>query len=281
MNINMEHRRFQSRLALLLCFVLLLSSDKGFSDVQQAATTTEVVGKVTGVRSATMRNGLGIRLKDVVYTNDILRTGDSGRVSVELQDGSILSIGSDTELSIVNHDPTSGRTLVNLSSGRLRSRVVKLRSSGKFAIATPHGTITALGTDFFLDVSARSTELIVYSGVVVVTSGSASTDLGRKLVLDVDAGQDVLIDEKGISYLQLTPNGMEEQTIAETTVPEEVTQPVAADEPIARKSSHMLRNATIGGLAAGAIIGAVIGLRGSKSQSATSTPSIPPTIPAH
>jgi len=283
MTINTEHRRFQSGLALVLCFFLLFSSANGFSDTQQGATT-DVVGKVTAVRSTVTRNGVGLRQNDVIHANDILKTDDSGRVSVELQDGSVLSIGSDTELRIVNHDPPTGTTLVNLSSGQLRCRIPKLRSSGKFVIETPYGTVSALGTDFFLDVNDRNrnTELILYSGVLLVTS-SALTDLDRKLVLDVAAGQNVLMDDKGIRYLQLTPKSLEEQTIAETTVPELTAPPVAAAEPIARKSSHTLRNVTIGALAAGAGIGAAIGLRGSKSPASNSNPtaSVPPTIPAH
>jgi len=280
MRVNTEHRRFHSGLALLLSFFLLFSSATGFSDTEQG--TTDVVGKVTAVRSAATRNGIGLRLNDVVHANDILKTDDSGRVSVELQDGSVLSIGSDTELRVVNHDPPTGATLVNLSSGKLRSRIPKLRSSGKFLIETAYGTVSALGTDFFLDVNDRNRniELIVYSGVLLVAS-SALTDLDRKLVLDVAAGQNVLMDDKGIRYLQLTPKSLEEQTIAETTVPELTAPPVAAAEPIARKSSHTLRNVTIGALAAGAGIGAAIGLRGSKSQASNPAASVPPTIPAH
>lgn len=276
-----EHH-LQRQVALMLCFLLSISSDKGFSDV---LTIKEVIGKVTAVSSATTRNGGGVSVKDVVRANDNLKTDNSGRVRVELQDGSILSLGSDTQLSIVNHDPGTGKTLVNLSSGRLRSRVVKWRSSGQFVVSTPQSTITAMGTDFFLDVGAHRTQVIVYSGVVVVTSNTASTDLNRKLLLDVDAGQTVMIDDKGVSNLQLTADGMEQQTIAETTVPEIVAAAPAKEaltgEPVTMKSSHTLRNVLLGGLAAGAVIGAVVGLRGSKSQSTPSSSSTPPTIPAH
>jgi ferric-dicitrate binding protein FerR (iron transport regulator) len=161
--------------------------------------------------------------------------------------------------------------------------VVKVRGSGKFEIQTPHATITALGTDFLLDVSAPSTQVIVYSGVVVVTGGGGPTDSAARLVLDVAAGQNVVVDGKGISHLQLTPDTMEQQTMAETTVPERPASTVVENEPTPRKSSHAGRNTLIGGLVAGAVVGAALGLRGAKSQSATpaSTPTIPTTIPAH
>jgi FecR protein len=279
---KMEARRFERGVALLLCFFLSPSSGFGFSDVDKTAAA-ETVGRVTGVVSVATRNGTHLRLKDVVWAKDNLTTDNSGRMSIELQDGSILNVGSDTQLRIVNHDSLAGETLVDLSSGRLRSRVVKVRGAGKFEIATPNATITALGTDFLLDVSAPSTQVIVYSGVVVVTAGGGPTDSASRLVLDVAAGQNVVVDGKGISHLQLTPDSMEQQTMAETTVPERPASPIAENEPMPRKSSHAGRYTLIGGLAVGAVVGAALGLRGSKSQSptSTSTPTIPPTIPAH
>jgi len=272
-----ENSQLQRAVALLLCCLVVLSGDQSFSQALPPAKS-ELVGKVTATHSVTSRNGKVIIVNDVLYADDTLRTDASGRMSFELQDGSILNMGSDTELSIVTHDANTGETLVNLNSGKLRTRVNKLQNSGKFAIRTPHGTVHAWGTDFFLDVSDNSTELIVYSGVVVVSSANGSSGLGSKLLLDVNARQDVLLDDSGVSYLRLTPESVEQQTIAETIAPQTVPQAIVERQPIT-KSSHMLRNAAIGGLAAGAALGAVFGLRGSKSQSTSS--STPPTIPAH
>jgi hypothetical protein len=277
---KMETRWFQRGIALLLCFVISPCSGFG-SDVGKTAAVG-MVGRVTALASTARRNGTRVRLKDVLWASDNLATDNSGRVSIELQGGSILSVGSDTQLRIVNHDPSTGETLVNLSTGRLRSRVVKVPTPGKFKVATPHTMITALGTDFFLDVSGPSTQLIVYSGVVLVTSEREAADSASRLVLDVAAGQSVVVDDKGMSHLQLTPDAMAQESIAETIVPEAPMQSIADDEPTARKSSHTARNTLIGGLAVGAIVGAVVGLRGSKSQSpTTSTPTIPATIPPH
>jgi len=272
-------QQFQRVVALFLCFLLSPPAGFGVSDIDKTAAG-ETVGRITGVVSAGARNGTRVSLRDVVRTKDNLTTDKLGRMRVELHDGSILSIGSDTQLRIVSHDFLTGETLVDLVNGQLRSRVVKIRRSGKFEITTPHATITALGTDFFLDVSAPSTQIIVYSGVVVV-AGREPTDSAARLVLDVAAGQNVVVDGKGISHLQLTPDDMEQQTIVQTTAPEEPETAIAENEPTPRKSSHVARNTLIGGLAVGAIVGAVFGLRGSKSQATTSSPSPPTTIPAH
>jgi len=278
----MEARTFQRGVALLLCFLISPSTGFGFSDVDKTAAA-ETVGRVTGVVSVATRNGAHVRLKDVVWAKDNLVTDNSGRMSIELQDGSILNVGSDTQLRIVNHDPLTEETLVDLSGGRLRSRVIKVRGAGKFEIATPRATITALGTDFLLDVSASSTQVFVYSGVVVVTAGGGPTDSVPRLVLDVAAGQNVVVDRKGVSHLQLTPDNAEQQTMAETTVPEQPASTISENVPPRRKSSHAWRNTVIGGLAVGAVVGAALGFLRSRSQSttSTSTPLPPPTIPAH
>jgi len=277
-----EARRFQRGVAFLLCLVLSPSAGFGFSDNDKTAAA-EAVGRVTGVASVATRNGAHVRLQDAVWAKDSLTTDNSGRMRIELPDGSILNVGSNTQCKIVRHDSLSAETAVDLSSGRLRSRVVKVRGSGKFEITTPHATISALGTDFVLDVSAPSTQVIVYSGVVVVTAGGGPTDSAPKLVLDVAGGQTLVVDDKGVSQLQLTADTVAQQSMAETAVPEQPVSSIVENEPTAKKSSHAGRYALIGGLAVGAAVGAALGLRGSKSQSPTST-SIPapiPTIPAH
>jgi hypothetical protein len=278
----MTRTRLQSHVAILLCVLLMFSSNRAFCD---AADSTQVVGKVTALRSGVTQNGTAVSLNDVIRAKQAVKTDDSGRVSVELQDGSKLWMGSQTELTILGYDRAAGKTLINLSNGKMRSRAGKL-PAGAFVITTAQGTITALGTDFSVDVSAAATHVIVYSGVLLVHSSSASTDLSGPLVLDVSAGQDVLIDDGGIRTLQLTPNSIEQQSMAETIVPEtgvsETSGRLAESQPppVVNKPSHTLRNILIGGLAAGAIVGAIVGLRGgSKSTTSSGTPSVP-TIPA-
>jgi ferric-dicitrate binding protein FerR (iron transport regulator) len=271
---------FQRSVALLLCCSIAAFSGKGFAQVNNA-NPADRVGRVTGALPAVTKNGGRIGLQDVVQSNDEISTHASGRIGIELRDGTILSAGNATQFRIARHDPQTGETMVNLTMGSLRSRVVRLRHSGQFEIATPHSTIRAMGTDFFVDVSPDRTQLVVYSGVVIVTSASTLPDSTTKLMLDVAAGENVLVSANGITGLQATDTGLEQQTMAQTAIPETAAPAVAEGLVSPGKSSHATRYILIGGLAAGAIVGAVVGLRGSKSQPATSTSTIPPTIPPH
>jgi FecR protein len=278
---GIETNQLRRGVAVLLCLSITVFSGNGFSQLK-ATNGAGTVGRVTAVLPAVSRNGARIRLQDTIQNGDDISTDSSGRVSIELQDGSILSAGSGTRFRIAKHDPQTGETLVNLNGGSLRSRVVKLRHSGQFEITTPHGMIGAMGTDFFVDVNPANTNVVVYSGIVIVTSANILPDSTTKVMLDVAAGENVLINASGITRLQVTDEELGQQTMAQTVVPEAPAPALAQGLVSPGKSSHLTRNVLIGGLAAGAIVGAVVGLHGSKSQpSSTSTSTIPPTIPPH
>ncbi len=264
--------------ALLMCCLLLPLCPKAFS----GSVDHEAAGKVTGMSHAASADATPVSLKDVVRTNELLTTNKSGRLRVQLDDGSILSIGSESQVRVTKHEASSGETLIDLRSGRLRSRVVKVRKAGThFQVLTPQARISVVGTDFFLDVAPERTQVVVYSGIVLV-----GTNAGGSAV-DVAAGQMTTIDRNGISRLVLTAEDYEQETIAETALPEEI-RPVSSGAPSAATSekprSHLRRNILIGAVVAGGVlVGGVVAMRGSSSPTPSSSPSQPsiPSIPPH
>jgi hypothetical protein len=263
--------------ALLLCFLLSPLCPAAYSGTD-IGSDREPVGKVTGIRSSASQNGAAVAMKNVVRTNEMLATNGSGRLRIQLDDGSILSIGSESQFRIVKHDGSTGETLLNLTAGRLRSRVVKVRQTGtKFQVITPHARISVVGTDFFLDVSPERTQVVVYSGIILVNAVSGGVPL------DVAAGQTTSIDRKRTGRLSLTPEDFEQETLAETAVPDELSRAGSAT-PVERAHSHLRRNVLIGAaIAAGAITGGVMARRGGGSPTPSlqsSQPSIP-SIPPH
>ena len=267
---------FKGATAMLLCVLLA-----GLCPAAYAENTMDrdPVGKVTGVSSSALQDRIPIVTNNVVRTNELLATNRSGRLRVQLDDGSILSMGSDTQFRILKHDPASGDTVVNLSAGRLRSRVVKLRKAGtKFQVITPQARITVVGTDFFLDVGPEHTQVVVYTGIVLVNAANGASPL------DVAAGQMTTISRAGISRLTLTSEDFEEETIAETALPNEISHPASGTEvenvrenaTVEKAHSHLRRNVVIGAvIAVGAITGIAVGHHGSSS-----TPSAQPTQPS-
>ncbi|MBZ5662358.1 MAG: FecR family protein [Acidobacteriia bacterium] len=127
-------------------------------------------------------------LSDPVYWNDDLRSGATGRARIALTDGSVLNLGSNTSLRVLQHHAQGQQTSLDLAVGRMRGQIMKLtRPGAKFEIRTPAGIAGLVGTDFSLLVTGDSTELIVFDGAVRFTGsvgGQATTvSAGMKLVV--------------------------------------------------------------------------------------------------
>jgi len=223
-----------------------------------------VAGQVTALIPAAQRNDKTLKLKEEVDWNDLLRTDRAGRARLSLRDGSILSLGSYSEVKVVEHDPTGQQTLVQLNFGKMRSRVVSIiRPGGHFEVRTPMAVINVLGTDFFTQYDAPSNvfRVICYSGTVKV-SGVGKFE-GRSET--IHAGQMLEVGASAFGAPQPTANAIQQDSIAETTT--EGTGTAKAD-------SHLLRNVLIGAAAAAA--GVVVGLvatGGSTAAATTSTSS--------
>ncbi|MGD0908695.1 MAG: FecR family protein [Candidatus Acidiferrales bacterium] len=121
-----------------------------------------------------------------VLWNDDLRSGPTGRARIALNDGSLLNLGSNSEMRVVQHDAKAQQTTLDLAVGRMRGQVVKLtRPGSKFEIRTPMGVAGLVGTDFSLFVTPEYTELMVFSGVVrftpILSGPTATVNAGMKI----------------------------------------------------------------------------------------------------
>jgi ferric-dicitrate binding protein FerR (iron transport regulator) len=121
-----------------------------------------------------------------IYWNDDLHSGSKGRARIALQDGSLLNLGSNSELRVLQHDAQAQQTSLDLAVGRMRGQIMKLtRPGAKFEIKTPVGVAGLVGTDFSLLVTPNFTELMVFEGAVrftVASTGQAITvPAGMKL----------------------------------------------------------------------------------------------------
>jgi FecR protein len=86
--------------------------------------------------------------------NDVLRTDATGRLRIVLKDGSVLTVGENSELRVVQHDPATQQTLIELLHGRLRAQVTSVTNQGGyFLIRTPTATVVALGTGVQIETS--------------------------------------------------------------------------------------------------------------------------------
>ena len=84
-----------------------------------AAPADQTAGEVKALIPAASRNAQSVKVKDSLAWNDLLQTDAQGRLRAGLTDGSILSLGSNSELKVGQHDSTSQQTAVEWNDGKL------------------------------------------------------------------------------------------------------------------------------------------------------------------
>lgn len=217
-------------LCLLLCF--LISPLPALCAPQAATSSEQPAGQIGALRPAATRNDAEAHVKDDLHWNDLLKTDTGGRLRANLGDGSLLSLGSNSQMRVLQHDAATQQTSLEMNYGRLRSRVVKLAKPGaKFEVKTPHAVCGVIGTDFYIFVDADRTLVIVYSGKVVVKRLKKSDrDPSQTVVVEpgtnVDPGQ--MLEVRGgptppgavpeALTAEPTPGSVQQDSISETTV---------------------------------------------------------------
>jgi len=114
---------------------------------------------------------------DEVRWNDEMVTEAKGRTRVTLDDGSILSVGSNSHMKVLQHDATAQQTQLELTVGKMRVQAEKLTKPGaSFTVKTPTAVAGVIGTDFFIEYDAQKkrTKVTVLEGIVKLTPIAAA-----------------------------------------------------------------------------------------------------------
>jgi hypothetical protein len=109
----------------------------------------------------------------VVNWNDIVKTERGGRARVRLDDGSILNVGSQSQLRIEAHDAAVQRTSLQLAYGRMRASVVRIANpGGSFQVRTSAAVAGVVGTDEYLEATDIVTTVIALGGGQVTVNST-------------------------------------------------------------------------------------------------------------
>ena len=245
---------FKRSVAMVLCSLLT-----GLPAMAQPAGNNQVAGQINALIPAATRNSQTAKVKEELNWNDLLKTEKTGRVRAGLKDGSILSVGSDSELRIVQHDTVSQQTELEMDFGKVRSQVTKVtKAGGKFEMKTPNAVIGVIGTDFYTSFEGNKTTVICYNGQVTVTPVGNAVAAGvagsTSSAITVSAGQMVVVtSDVPPAGPSQTPSDVLEASLAATEVVAEATP----------HHGHLVRNVLIGsGLALGLGLGLYYGTRG-------------------
>lgn len=141
-------RSIFSWIALYTSLLLAIPTDMAAQTAQPAGKITTVLPIVNVVRGPQQ---IPANASQEVYWGDVINTGHLARARVALTDGSILSVGSDTNMTIAKHDPAGQQTDLDLNYGQVRARAVKLvKPDAHFRVRTPVGVAGVVGTEMIV-----------------------------------------------------------------------------------------------------------------------------------
>lgn len=113
-----------------------------------------------------------------VFWNDLVATQPMARARIALGDGSVLNVGSNSSLRVIQHDASAQQTHLELGFGRVRAKVLPLARPGSaFEIKTPVATAGVVGTDFFLQQGEGTAPPPKIDVAVLPFSAASSTPL--------------------------------------------------------------------------------------------------------
>ena len=173
--------------AMLACLAISIPPDVAAQTGQRAGEVSRMIPQVKIVHGTQQITGAP---NSPVDWGDLVNTQRNGRARIALDDGSVLNVGSDSSLKITQYNPGAQQSQMDLTYGRLRSKVAKItQPEGKFEVHTPVGVAGVVGTDFFLSFENGMMQLVVYEGTVrfcnlvgvcvMVTGGMISTIRGN------------------------------------------------------------------------------------------------------
>ena len=132
-----------------------------------------------------------------VKVEDTVRTGPGTRLEVTFSDGSVLTIGPDSEVAIAFFAPEQAEShaLLDLLAGIARLTVNKATSWGRFEVRTTTAVASVRGTDYLVEVLPGKSAVFVAEGRVAVSSraGSGTVILRQGQGVDVAAERAPLV----------------------------------------------------------------------------------------
>lgn len=134
-----------------------------------AGRVSRLAGTVTVVRQGS-ESPLGMAQE--VNVADTIRTTADSRAEVTFTDGSILTVGPNSEVAVSFFAPEASEStaLLDLVSGIARMTVNKATAWGRFEVRTTTAVASVRGTDYLVEALPEKSSVFVAEGRVAVSS---------------------------------------------------------------------------------------------------------------
>ena len=156
-------RRLFLRMSAALCAAVGLPS---------LAVADDAVGAVTKIRgqARVSRQGQNVMLAEgtAILSGDNVVTGPDARLKIQFKDGSIVTLGENSKLTIdhAKFDGAKRDIASTLLDGIVRCAVAKAATGSNFEMSSSLVTSAARGTEWIVSIKNHTTSLLVLEGVV-------------------------------------------------------------------------------------------------------------------
>lgn len=212
-----------------------------------AGSVTFVSGNASLVRDAQPRD---LTIKNKVREGDRLETGADGYVHLRMVDGAVLSLRSDSALSIVNYHyapdaPDESQVNLTLHSGVVRSisGEIGARSRERFRLDTPVAAVGIRGTDFSVLTDNDVSRLSISRGGVVMAPHSSQCRWGGLGGCDGEGAVE-LFDGQGDLLLEARLDDATARLTPEGVTPNEYRPPHPAEKELISPSTSSTESAS-------------------------------------
>jgi hypothetical protein len=117
-----------------------------------------------------------LALGDSVDVGDTILVPTGARLKLRMSDGSVISAGSGSHLTLTAYTPGDGaqhrNVRIDLAGGLLRAVVAAVAQPQHFEVDTATGVAAVRSTDWFVEASPDLTRVGVLKGVVTLTSNA-------------------------------------------------------------------------------------------------------------
>lgn len=127
-------------------------------------------------------------VKGAIDIADTIRTGADGRAEITFTDGSILTVGPDSEVAISFFAPEANEStaLLDLVSGIVRMTVNKATGWGRFEVRTTTAVASVRGTEYLVEALPDKSAVFVAEGRVAVSSRAGAGTIILRMGQGVD-----------------------------------------------------------------------------------------------
>lgn len=176
--------------------------------------------KLSGNATVTRENATApLVLGAALEPGDLLATDASGRVRLQLIDGSIINLGSQSEFSIdsvMSSDPAMGRQVsLDLLNGALRAFAAPATPKSRFEIRTPNAITAVRGTEWGILTGQQQSDVLVLSGRV----GVRKNEISGQSAISLTQSLGVTVTDAGLGQITRWPQARVDALVSATDVP--------------------------------------------------------------